>query len=261
MFDLRRKMSFRLAKYIGATTLSVRGHRPIVSFTFDDAPVSAALCGAPILEEQGVRGTFYLNGGLLGGAGDIGPILDRSQAASLAQMGHEIGCHTYAHSDVRFRQWDELENGLDENARVLAELTGGTAPRNFAYPFGGVSFGKKLRLASRFDTCRGIYAGINSNRIDTGLLKAVPLYSSELDLESADRWIAATVVKAGWLIFFTHDVSDDPSVFGVRAELLRHCVGAAIAAGCLCLPVDLAVNHLRASARAVSPASSSVMSH
>jgi peptidoglycan/xylan/chitin deacetylase (PgdA/CDA1 family) len=256
LFNLGRKVSFRLAKHLRCSTLSARARRPIVSFTFDDAPVSAALRGAPILEAQGVRGTFYLSGGLLGRIGDIEPILDRSQAAGLAAIGHEIGCHTYAHSDVRNRDWDELCDGLDENARVLAELSGGAAPRNFAYPFGGVSFAKKLRLQSRFATCRGIYPGINAGRIDTGLLKAVPLYSNELDVGRADRWIAAAVEKAGWLIFFTHDVSDNPTPFGVTEPLLRHCVEAAAAAGCLCLPVGLAVDHLRAPARAVSQASS-----
>jgi peptidoglycan/xylan/chitin deacetylase (PgdA/CDA1 family) len=256
LFNLGRKLSFRLAKHVSCSTLSACARRAIVSFTFDDAPVSAALRGAPVLEEQGVRGTFYLSGGLLGRIGDIGPILDRSQAAGLAAIGHEIGCHTYAHSDVRNRDWDELRDGLDENARVLAELTGGAVPRNFAYPFGGVSFAKKLRLQSRFGTCRGIYPGINAGRIDTGLLKAVPLYSNELDIGRADRWIAAAVEKAGWLIFFTHDVSDNPTPFGTTEPLLRHCIGAAVAAGCLCLPVGLAVDHIRAAARTASGASS-----
>ena len=37
----------------------------MVSFTFDDVPKSAATVGAPMLEEYGARGTFYVAGGLV----------------------------------------------------------------------------------------------------------------------------------------------------------------------------------------------------
>jgi peptidoglycan/xylan/chitin deacetylase (PgdA/CDA1 family) len=37
----------------------------MVSFTFDDAPVSAATRGAGMLEEYDARGTFYISGGLV----------------------------------------------------------------------------------------------------------------------------------------------------------------------------------------------------
>ena len=37
----------------------------MVSFTFDDIPDTAANVGAPMIEEYGGRGTFYVAGGLL----------------------------------------------------------------------------------------------------------------------------------------------------------------------------------------------------
>jgi peptidoglycan/xylan/chitin deacetylase (PgdA/CDA1 family) len=241
---LGEKLSYRLARHLPVTTWRANPRGPIVSFSFDDAPSSAASAGAPILEAFGIRGTFYLCGGLLGGQGDLTPLLDRGQAQALARAGHEIGCHTYSHIDVRSIDWPSLEIDLRKNAQTLSEISG-AAPRNFAYPFGWISFGKKLRLQSCFETCRGIYPGINVGRIDTGLIKAVPLYSSTLDDEDVRRWIARAVARSGWLVFFTHDVSETPTPFGVTPDMLRAAVAAAVEAGCACIPMAEAVERLR----------------
>jgi peptidoglycan/xylan/chitin deacetylase (PgdA/CDA1 family) len=241
---LGEKLSYRLARYLPVATWRANPAGAIVSFTFDDAPASAASEGAPILERFGVRGTYYLCGGLLGGPGDLTPILDRRQVEALGRAGHEIGCHTYGHTDVRSIDWPSLETSLRKNAETFSEISGGVL-RTFAYPFGGISFGKKLRLQSRFETCRGIYPGINVGRIDAGLLKAVPLYSSMLDDESVRRWVEEAVATSGWLIFFTHDVGERPTPYGVTPDLLRAAVAAAVEAGCACIPVGEAVDRLR----------------
>jgi peptidoglycan/xylan/chitin deacetylase (PgdA/CDA1 family) len=241
---LGEKLSYRLARHLPVATWRANAAGAIVSFTFDDVPASAASAGAPILEASGIRGTYYVCGGLLGGPGDLTPLLDRGQAEALARAGHELGCHTYAHTDVRSIDWPSLAVSLRKNAEALSEISGGR-PRNFAYPFGGISFGKKLRLQSCFETCRGIYPGINVGRIDAGMLKAVPLYSSTLDEDGVRRWIARAVATSGWLVFFTHDVSERPTPYGVTPDLLRAAVAAALEAGCACLPVAEAVDRLR----------------
>jgi peptidoglycan/xylan/chitin deacetylase (PgdA/CDA1 family) len=241
---LGEKLSYRLARHLPVATWRANPAGAIVSFTFDDVPASAASAGTPILEASGIRGTYYVCGGLLGGQGDLTPLLDRGQAEALARAGHELGCHTYAHTDVRSIDWPSLEASLRKNAETLSEISG-RSPRNFAYPFGGISFGKKLRLQSRFETCRGIYPGINVGRIDAGMLKAVPLYSSTLDDDGVRRWIARAVATSGWLIFFTHDVAERPTPYGVTPDLLRAAVAAAVEAGCACLPVAEAVDRLR----------------
>jgi peptidoglycan/xylan/chitin deacetylase (PgdA/CDA1 family) len=241
---LGEKLSYRLARHLPVATWRANSAGAIVSFTFDDVPASAASAGAPILEAAGVRGTYYLCGALLGGQGDLTPLLDRGQAEALARAGHELGCHTYAHTDVRSIDWASLEVGLRKNAETLSAISG-RPPRNFAYPFGGISFGKKLRLQSHFETCRGIYPGINVGRVDAGMLKAVPLYSSALDEDGVRRWIAQAVATSGWLIFFTHDVSERPTPYGVTPDLLRAAVAAAVEAGCACVPMAEAVDRLR----------------
>ena len=45
--------------------------------------------------------------------------------------------------------------------------------------------------------------------------------------------IAATVRTRGWLIFYSHDVAEPPSRYGVSPELLEWTVGTAKRAGCV----------------------------
>jgi hypothetical protein len=83
------------------------------------------------------------------------------------------------------------------------------------------------------------------SRYDAGHLKAVPLYSSAIDLAGAIQWIEKSAAESGWLIFFTHDIGDNPSQYGATYDLLRGTVRAAIAAGSVCAPVGAAVDRLR----------------
>jgi peptidoglycan/xylan/chitin deacetylase (PgdA/CDA1 family) len=239
--SLRQKLSNRLARHVPVGLLALRGGGPIVSFTFDDAPPSAAEAGAASLEMRGLRGTYYLCGGLLGGPGDFQPLMSRTQAANLAKRGHEIACHTFTHQDVRTLNETALRRELVANAKALAELSGRGAPRNFAYPFGWISLAAKLRVRARFDSCRSTLSGLNSGAFDRGLLKAVAL----IDRDETRRWIAAAVRRKAWLIFFTHDVRETPTAYGVTPDLLDFAIDSALEASCACLPVDQALLRVR----------------
>ncbi|MGT2503336.1 polysaccharide deacetylase family protein [Bradyrhizobium guangxiense] len=69
----------------------------MVSFTFDDAPDSAAGEGAALLEQHGGRGTFYLAGSLIGQPSDHWHGLSDDAIVGLHRAGHEIACHTFSH--------------------------------------------------------------------------------------------------------------------------------------------------------------------
>ena len=241
MFRFGQKISTRLARHLSSATAPARHCGPMVSFTFDDAPISAATRGAEILEDFDVRGTYYLNGALLGGHGDVLPILSPAQARQLAQNRHEIGCHTFNHLNVQNYDGSTLETDLDKNRRCLADLTGIT-PTNFAYPFGRVSYAAKQRLQKRFVSCRSIFPGVNEGRIDLAMLRAVSIYDCEVTSADVARWLAVTVERAGWLIFYTHDIQTDPSVYGTTPRFFREIVKMSTDAGCACLSVERALN-------------------
>jgi hypothetical protein len=114
---------------------------------------------------------------------------------------------------------------------------------NFAYPYGSVSPARKREVRQHFRSCRGVNGGINVGSADLALLKAVPL-DSRTDLANVDRLIEETVRRKGWLIFFTHDVTANPTTFGCTPEALDHAVSAALAAGCTILTVRDALRRL-----------------
>ena len=250
MFALKQKLSRRLARHLHTSTVAARAFGPIVSFTFDDAPVSAAAQGAPILEDEGVRGTFYLSGAMIGGRSDIQPIVSADQVRELAQKRHEIACHTYGHLELCRQDLRCLAADLEQNRQTLSAISG-APPTNFAYPYGRPSFSTKRLLQSQFTTCRGIYPGINSDRIDLGLLFAVPLY--ECDDAEILRWIDAVVERRGWLIFVTHDVQDGPTPVGTTPKQLTSYVHAARQLGCACLTVDNAIKRILKASKRPAP--------
>ena len=108
---------------------------------------------------------------------------------------------------------------------------------NFCYPFGRASLPAKLRLEARFDSCRGIYEGINSGTIDLAMLRVIELYDRTLTREKLIRVLRQTSERNAWLIFYTHDVADEPSSIGCSPRLLRAAVEAVQAEGMQCLTV------------------------
>src|SRR5271155_4226260 len=57
------KFSRFMARKVATKTLPMSNTRPLVTFTFDDAPESAYASGARLLEQYQARGTFYICGG------------------------------------------------------------------------------------------------------------------------------------------------------------------------------------------------------
>jgi len=223
-----------LARQSRSKILLMRGGSPMVTFTFDDVPASACECGARILEQHGACGTFYVAAGGCGTSNEDGP-----QRASIDQLrtiwanGHEIGCHTYSHPAVRYMSFDDLGTDLDQNQSALKEIDGNIVVRNFAYPYGDMSIRTKRYLEARFDSCRSGHAGINSANADLGALDAWPLYEGSLDRARITKLIAETVQLSGWLIFYSHDVAEQPSQYGVSPGLLDWAVVAARRSGCV----------------------------
>ena len=60
--EARARVSHRMAMHLRVEPFRLRNETPLVSFTFDDVPKSAATAGAAILEQHDARGTFYVIG-------------------------------------------------------------------------------------------------------------------------------------------------------------------------------------------------------
>jgi peptidoglycan/xylan/chitin deacetylase (PgdA/CDA1 family) len=221
------RVSNRLARHFHAAPLRLTGTGPLVSFTFDDVPESAASIGAPMLEEGGGRGTFYISGGMVGQWSGYWNGIAADDIVSLHRSGHEIACHTFSH-----RQAIELDAGamaaeLDQNRRYFAKLDPTIRLQNFAYPYGLASVSRKGQLRDVFRSARSILPGVNHNVIDLQFLRATPLIEMHIDGNGIEHAFDQAEKTNGWLIFYGHDVAAKPSPFGCTPQLLRRALKAA----------------------------------
>ncbi len=111
-----------------------------VSLTFDDGIPSQLRIAIPMMNELGLRGTFYLCPRGDNWREDLKPWL------AVAEAGHEIGNHSISHTcsrafsddpDARGLEnltLDDIEADVVEAERRLTELFPEPSPRSFCYP-------------------------------------------------------------------------------------------------------------------------------
>ncbi len=227
----------RAARHTRSKPLAMRNTAPLVSFTFDDVPDSAYTNGAAVLDRHGLHGTFFVASGTCGSMDTHWRVIGEDQVRALHGGGHEIGCHTFSHVRVEDLDARRMEEECGQNLRRLRELCPGIAVTNFCYPFGRASLPRKVQLQKRFDSCRGVYEGINAGTADLGMLRVIELYDRTLTPDKLRRVLRETRERNGWLIFATHDVADTPSWIGCSPRLLRETVAAVQAENMQCLPV------------------------
>jgi peptidoglycan/xylan/chitin deacetylase (PgdA/CDA1 family) len=225
--NFRARVSNRFARHLFAAPLQLKTTQPMVSFTFDDIPVSAATVGAPMLEDYGGRGTFYIAGGLVNRRTDQGDGIDADGIVKLRRNGHEIACHTFSHRRAIDLDATAMASELEQNRRFLEGLDGSIKLENFAYPYGLATVARKRQLTRSFRSARGILPGVNSGTIDLQFLRSSPLIDKDIDRAGIDRVFDEAVATNGWLIFYTHDVADTPSAWGCTPGLLRYALEAA----------------------------------
>lgn len=216
------------------------GTRCAVSLSFDDGRATQLDHGVPILDDHGVKATYYLT-----------PPWMAQRAAewrNVASSGHEIGNHTMLHpctgnlaftreNPIEDYTLERMEAELEEANAVLAERTGVT-PTTFAYPCGGTFLGRGESAASyvplvakRFLAGRGYWEPYPNA---PGLCDLAHLLGCSFDALSFDQvktLIDRTADEAGWLILVGHEVRAndwqgvDPSVLGKICSHLTNSRG------------------------------------
>lgn len=119
-----------------------------VSLTIDDAGTDRVDTLA-ILDDYGVKGTFYMNTQTMNAQGPA--YLSAFQNASL--NGHEIGSHTITHPGLTGMTNAQIHNELSVSQNFLENLTGKPV-LTLAYPFGDVdnrvaNIAKQYYIAAR----------------------------------------------------------------------------------------------------------------
>lgn len=239
--SLGRRISAAAARKLPLKRVRSRLQRPLASLTFDDFPASAWRTAGPMLARYGVRATYYTAASFCGRTEDGLAYYDAEDLRATQAAGHEIGCHSFSHAMAPQVGSRELRLEADRNAEALGRWLGEARLSSYAYPYGEVSPRTKWLMARRFASARGIRAGVNSGWIDLAQLRAVPLEARRWRPDEIAAAIDTAKAQNGWLIFFTHDVSDTPTPFGCTPAMLAEVLERTLEAGVAFQPVKHAM--------------------
>ena len=227
--SIKGKVRRRAVRLLHRRPLTTAPTRPMLSFTFDDAPITAVHGGAQVLEARGVRGTYYVSAGLAGQEAPMGVCGGADDYRKLAEAGHEIACHTYSHLDCGQAAGDEVAADVNANAEAF-RAWGVPEAQTFAYPYGDVSPATKPALASRFRLLRALHKGVIVKGSDLNQTPGVGVEGPDGEAV-ARRWIKVAKRRNAWLILYTHDVRDQPSPWGCTPEAWGRLVDDGLKAG------------------------------
>jgi len=223
-------------------TVALGDSGPFVSFTFDDFPRTAYTTGGTILRSLGVRATYYVAMGLMNTSNDLGEQFRLEDLQAAADEGHELATHTFSHNSSRGVSLEAFKKDARNGRDAVREIAGLAPSENFAYPYGEATLAAKRAVGKEMISCRGIYGGWNGPLLDLNLLKANALYGHLDRLKTVEKLILENEKEKGWLIFYTHDVRSNPSVYGCTPELLKSVVRLARKGGTKVLPVAEVLN-------------------
>lgn len=221
------KVQRRLTQWRTALPMPQGPRKPIVTFTFDDFPVSAANIGADLLEAAGAKGTFYVATSVMDQTNAMGKLCSKEDLLSLQARGHEIGAHTHTHLDCARADTTTALADIETNIESLKALGVTSEITQFAYPYGETSTQLKSALSDRFQTARGVLSGVNKQGSDLMQLRSYELDSNPHNDQRALDAINAAADTPAWVIIFTHDVRDDHSPFGTSPSTLQRLIKAA----------------------------------
>jgi peptidoglycan/xylan/chitin deacetylase (PgdA/CDA1 family) len=229
---LRTRARSVITRHTPVKRVRSRLQRPTASFTFDDFPRSALHTAAPMMARHGGRATYYAAGRYCGAHEDGIEYYTADDLRAAHADGHEIACHSFGHVYGSGVTDADLSQDFERNAAFLRSTLGRDLPlTNYAFPYGDVSPRTKRLAGGRFASSRGIYPGVNAGMLELAQLKAVPLESRSWTPDVVERLVEQARESRGWIIFFSHDVEEQPSPFGATPDMLAHALDAVRAAG------------------------------
>ena len=104
--------------------------KPIM-LTFDDTDLDQFTVAAPVMQQYGFKGVFFVMTVSLGRP----RYMSRAQVKELADAGHVIGSHTWDHQNVKKLKEKDWTTQIDKPTKQLEAITGKPV-KYFAYPFG-----------------------------------------------------------------------------------------------------------------------------
>ncbi len=177
---------------------------PRVSIVFDDGWVSAAEQAAPIMEEFGFVGTWFIIADFVDKPGFSADHVTSGLQEELGEKGHEVGSHSGDHPDLATLSPEMVEEQLVKSQEKLESLgfdvVGLTPP-------GGALKGTDLPLVQKhYAYMRTVVGGLNEEPFDKYQLKCVTV-TNTTSLSEIRMWLEEAGLQDSWLVLVYHRMS------------------------------------------------------
>lgn len=240
---LQAKVMRRVTPHLNQRNIKFKLDRPLVSFTFDDCPLSAVTHGLKPMEREGWHGSIYIAAALFGITNHHGLHMSAEDVRAVYATGHEIGGHSYSHIDGKLTPLPTFLDDVARNQNVLSGL--GIGPCDtFAYPYGEVTPAMKSALEEQFTGLRGILPKPMVGKADLNQISSTPVFAGP-DFNRAMAQIKALKNQPAWITLFMHDVVDTPSKWGCTPAQMQAVIDAVKSVDAMVLPVNDAITFLK----------------
>jgi hypothetical protein len=176
--------------------------------TFDDGAIGQDEFAIPLLDERGLKGTFFVIGMSVQAWYTVPARLHARELVEMARNGHEIGNHTNSHRDLRPLTDSEIGQEMQQVQEYLGRY--GLWPVSMAYPVSGCDARVEAIVGEYVEFARGGYPMVTNSSEWTKIDPLNLRWSDDADHYSC---LYAAIEKNEWAIGVFHEIgSGGPSV-------------------------------------------------
>jgi len=197
---------------------------PLISVTFDDGWEVTYADAMPLLQKYGIRTTQYV----LSGVEKDQKYLSWKQIQAIHNAGHEIGCHSETHPDLRLLDDKDLTQQVHGCKVELSKQIGTVS--SFASPYGAADQRTLAKISTDFSSQRNTN-GDSSNGVtedDVNLedgfnpLNIIGMtIKHDTSITEIKNLINYTTAHNGWLVLTYHQADDGSTKYGIDAADLE----------------------------------------
>lgn|GEM_PF-3266394 len=192
----------------GDVTLPPKGKIPLVSISFDDGWISAYNLLIKEMDKRGLRGTHFIVADFIDKEGFQADYIGKKKIIELLKNKHEIGSHTWDHTDLKTLSKDALDKNLGDSKKRIEEMFDievvGTAP-----PYGSYDEATLPLLKKHYKYSRTVKGGLNDKPYKTHELYTIVVHHT-MPLTEFASWVTKAAVEGKWLILLYHRAAKVP---------------------------------------------------
>jgi len=194
--------------WLNSLSLVEKSTEGILTFTFDDAPVTQYTNAAPILAKYNFSATTYVPTNFIG---NMDGKLDLNQLKEMEYVyGWDVSSHSLSHFDLAQKGFDSRkENEIVKSKQFLIDSGFSKGVEHFAYPFGTFDNDHAMELVKKYyKSARGVRPDIETLPPADDYRLRVMYVFNYTNPDSVLNRVDKAIENADWLILVFHGIVD-----------------------------------------------------